>query len=298
MVLDILGKDELNIVFSSIGSPKHILYLYSPEIDKYSICNSFFSGGKVAYVSSDSPSLIAKHVDSDKVSIIRPDEIDKIERYETVLIDATSIKLQPQKGEKSLVMEKVVGKKVARRRKRKEIGGVPETESDLLLKREAYLSKLSKGRLIVCAYELGSLSSKLLRELVSVHDKLVLSSSVDALPGGSSSVEDFDAKKIGEFIKNELEPIILALAMKRPICGREVKEVVYKKFNIFISSGTLYPLLHKLEKQGLLHAKVGIKTKTYSPADKGKIVRVLEEHIKVKNFLNGFLRTTVSGGEK
>ncbi|MBI5073548.1 PadR family transcriptional regulator [Candidatus Woesearchaeota archaeon] len=99
------------------------------------------------------------------------------------------------------------------------------------------------------------------------------------------------------FVKRELNTIVLALLAKEPMCGRELKLAVFKHFNILLSSGTLYPLLHELEKENLLQCHNGVKTKTYRPTDEKKIKMMIYEHIAAKNHLNAFLEKTITQGD-
>ena len=99
------------------------------------------------------------------------------------------------------------------------------------------------------------------------------------------------------FVKRELNTIVLALLTKEPLCGRELKLAIFKHFNILLSSGTLYPLLHDLEKENLLQCHNGVKTKTYSPTDEKKIRCLIYEHIAAKNHLNVFLKNTIGQRE-
>ncbi|MCG2825848.1 MAG: helix-turn-helix transcriptional regulator, partial [Thermoplasmatales archaeon] len=65
-------------------------------------------------------------------------------------------------------------------------------------------------------------------------------------------------------------------------------------FNVLLSPGTIYPLLHSLEKKGLLKCEYEVKTKTYRPG-KGaepKIRVLLNEHIQTSRFLSRFLQST------
>ncbi len=102
---------------------------------------------------------------------------------------------------------------------------------------------------------------------------------------------------VDKLVKKELNTIVLALLAGEPMCGRELKLAIFKHFNILLSSGTLYPLLHELEKENLLQCHNGIKTKTYRPTDEKKIKGMIYEHIAAKNHLNAFLENTITQGD-
>ena len=94
-------------------------------------------------------------------------------------------------------------------------------------------------------------------------------------------------------VKNELETIFLALISSNPMTGNDLKKVVHEKFNTLLSSGTIYPLLHKLEKQGLLKCHCGVKSKHYEIMNKEETKNTLNEVIKINSFLSGFVRSSL-----
>jgi PadR family transcriptional regulator PadR len=51
-------------------------------------------------------------------------------------------------------------------------------------------------------------------------------------------------------VKNNLDLIILRLLRSKPRWGYEVNIAIRDKFKVYLSAGTLYPLLHSLEEDG------------------------------------------------
>jgi DNA-binding PadR family transcriptional regulator len=51
-------------------------------------------------------------------------------------------------------------------------------------------------------------------------------------------------------VKNNLDLIILRLLSSKPRWGYEVNIAIRDKFRVYLSAGTLYPLLHSLEEEG------------------------------------------------
>ena len=51
-------------------------------------------------------------------------------------------------------------------------------------------------------------------------------------------------------VKNNLDLIILRLLRAKPRWGYEVNIAIRDKFRVYLSAGTLYPLLHSLEEDG------------------------------------------------
>ena len=276
-------KTELNTIFSSIDGANHVLHLYSPNLNKYLIHASFLSNGegKVAYVTGEDSAVIEKKFKSFNIelSIFNPKDINEIMTYERVIIDGSSIR------------PKVFRKEPKERRG--EIHIIREYASHP--KREKYLAENFKNHSILCTYDISKLYPNIIKSLVKEHDKLIFSTD-DATVLSSktlSNKELMNSKLIDEFVKRELKTIVLALVAKEPSCGREIQMKIYKNFGILLSSGTLYPLLHELEKNKLLECNSGVKTKTYMPVDEKMIKKIITEHIQAKNFLNNFLQSTM-----
>ncbi len=278
-------KSELNTIFSSMDGANHVLHLYSPNVNKYLIHASFLANGreKAAYVTGEDPTIIEKKFKpfNIELSIFNPKDINEIMTYKRVVIDGASI------------TPKVFRKDGKERRGERDI--IREYASHP--KREKYLAENFKDHSILCTYDISKLYPNMIKTLVKQHDKLILSTeSATVLSSKSLSVKELTNNKlIDEFVKRELKTIVLALIAKQPQCGREIQLEIYKNFGILLSSGTLYPLLHQLEKNRLLNCTYGIKTKTYEPADEKRIKKIIREHIQAKNFLNNFLQSVMVG---
>jgi len=282
---------ELDIIFSSIPTAWHILHLYSPSVDKYDIHKSFMAngGGSAAYVTSEDPDYIAKQFEGlkTKVVAIDPKNMNDIAAYKKVVIDAGSFNTSSPPAQKNIRSRKRLGEEI-----------LTDNYSDHL-QRENCLSKNKDKQSILCTYDISKLNSKKIKNLAACHDKLILSTNNETLLSSNTlTKEELSNETVEQFVKNDLETIVLALLMRKARCGRDIKEEIYKNFNVLLSSGTLYPLLHKLSRDGLLACKAGIKTKKYTPLNREKIQQILNEHIQTKQFLNKFLQTVGSVGGK
>jgi|YelNatPaOPRAMG01_1025707.scaffolds.fasta_scaffold58152_2 DNA-binding PadR family transcriptional regulator len=75
-------------------------------------------------------------------------------------------------------------------------------------------------------------------------------------------------------VKNILDLIILKLLDERPRWGYELNIEVKDRFNVYLSAGTLYPLLHSLEDRGLVvgvwDAGKGKGRRTYKITELGR----------------------------
>jgi DNA-binding PadR family transcriptional regulator len=56
-------------------------------------------------------------------------------------------------------------------------------------------------------------------------------------------------------VKNNLDLIILRLLRSRPQWGYEVNIAIRDRYRVYLSAGTLYPLLHSLEADGYIQGE-------------------------------------------
>jgi PadR family transcriptional regulator PadR len=87
-----------------------------------------------------------------------------------------------------------------------------------------------------------------------------------------------------EFKKGILDMLVLSLLRKRPFYGYELVQEISKTINI--SQGTIYPLLRRLKRDGLVttyleESKKGAPRKYYRLTNKGR--EKLEEFLKEWN---------------
>ncbi|MFH1239903.1 MAG: PadR family transcriptional regulator [Candidatus Diapherotrites archaeon] len=282
---------KIKTIFSGIGGKKHILHLYVPTLDKYAIQSSFLGNKKekAAYVSTEQPETVHAQLDSShkNLSIISPKEMETIENYNKIIIDAGSISsktIDTSKKHKRKIGEDLIIK-----------------ECTDHIKREKYLSKLKGDKSILCTYDISKLTPNKIRQLVKVHDQLILTTDDTAVVSSKTLSQEhlnISSELIDEFLKNELETVVLALIVAKPRCGTEIKKAIHKKFGILLSSGTLYPLLHKLQKNDLVKCEYGVKTKTYRPANGKDIQIILDERMKAKDFLTSFIQANMGGNKK
>jgi DNA-binding PadR family transcriptional regulator len=97
--------------------------------------------------------------------------------------------------------------------------------------------------------------------------------------------QDENCKKfIEKIIKANREIIVMSLILKKPMCGYDLIKDIYSKYDIFLSQGTVYPVLYAMEDEDLLQAeyrKGDMRTKRYIFTSKGK--KIAEKEIE--NFL-------------
>ncbi len=105
----------------------------------------------------------------------------------------------------------------------------------------------------------------------------------------SSSTRDLDKAWRERLVKNHLDLIILRLLKVKPRWGYEVNLEIRDRFKVYLSAGTLYPLLHSMEEKGYLQAvweaEGGRGRKVYRITPRGEEFlaagsRVAEEFLK------------------
>jgi len=277
-------SSNIETVLSSIEF-KHILHLYSSDVNKYPVQAPFLAaakkGERIVYVTNETPATVMREFErlDIELSVIKPEELERLattNRGLRVVVDAGSI-------DPSMLRR-------LRSRTREAIAKYIDHS-----KREKYVAERFKDCLILCTYDMGKLSPDLVKQLVASHDKLVLTTSDAAILAAESlDRAGLAAESVQRFVKDELETIVLAFVLREPMCGTDIIKTIHTKFNVLLSPGTIYPLLHDLEKKGLLKCEYGVKTKTYKPI-KGaeeKIRKMLEEHVKASRFLSKFLQVT------
>jgi DNA-binding PadR family transcriptional regulator len=114
---------------------------------------------------------------------------------------------------------------------------------------------------------------------------------------GGEKLEGKILRKMHErIIKNFMDIIILAELRKGPMSGYDVISFIHNKFNLLVSSGTVYSLLYSLERNGLIEGTWNERKRVYRLTEKGAktIETILSANDKIKNFITGLLKVQTS----
>ncbi|MCW4044340.1 MAG: PadR family transcriptional regulator [Candidatus Bathyarchaeota archaeon] len=109
---------------------------------------------------------------------------------------------------------------------------------------------------------------------------------------GNEKMEGRILKRMHErMIKNFMDIIIMAELLKSPLSGYDVISYIHSKFNLLVSSGTVYSLLYSLERNELVEGTWDEKKRIYRLTDKGKktIETILNANDKIKIFVANIL---------
>jgi PadR family transcriptional regulator, regulatory protein PadR len=96
--------------------------------------------------------------------------------------------------------------------------------------------------------------------------------------------QEFECKRfVNSIIKSNREVFIMFCLLEKQMCGYDIIKEVLSTCDIFLSQGTVYPILYTMEGEGLLHAeysKGDMRSKKYSLTPKGREIAENE----LKNF--------------
>jgi PadR family transcriptional regulator, regulatory protein PadR len=100
-----------------------------------------------------------------------------------------------------------------------------------------------------------------------------MKNSIESESNLCESEEDYCQKFIDRIIKANREVFILSTLLERQMCGYDLIKEIFSKCDVFLSQGTVYPILYTLEEEGLLHAeysKGDMRSKKYSLTTRGR----------------------------
>jgi DNA-binding PadR family transcriptional regulator len=100
-------------------------------------------------------------------------------------------------------------------------------------------------------------------------------------------------KKMHErIIKNFMDIIIMAELRSGALSGYDVISYIHNKFNLLVSSGTVYSLLYSLERNGLVEGVWDERKRIYRLTEKGEktIETTLNANEKIKGFMSNLLK--------
>jgi DNA-binding PadR family transcriptional regulator len=266
---NVLNDNIDTIIKKSFLESRHMLLLYARGVNRDLIQASFFSSAKkdenLLYISEEEFELVRSRFNRLNVFplIIQPQELKFF--IENVNKDKSF----------RIIVE----------------GAFEHTEIHRLL-------NFNKNNIVLCMYKLGTLNVEQITELVEMHKKLILSTpSVTILSSSSFKDLNIEYSTIERFVKEYLDIIVLSLIASRPMCGIEILDVIHREFNVLLSPGTIYPLLHKLKNDGFLEREYVIKKKIYKIArgNEKNIRNILDRHMIANEFLNEFLKSTALG---
>jgi len=110
---------------------------------------------------------------------------------------------------------------------------------------------------------------------------------------GGENLEAKTLKQMHErIIKNFLDIIVLAELRNGPISGYDAISFIHNKFQLLVSSGTVYSLLYSLERNGLIQGTWNERKRVYKLTEKGEktIETILNANDRIQNFITTLLK--------
>jgi DNA-binding PadR family transcriptional regulator len=265
--------------FSSDVSSKglnHTLHLYTSNVDKCIIQRAFLISNrndeKIVYVTANDPESLLREFSIANVTlkIIKPEE------------------LRGLKKEKNCELRLII-----------DAGSIVDQKDAEIEERESYLNDLSKRHRVncLCTYDVTKLNFERIKRLAMHHNQLRLTTNdLTILSGDLFDGSRLSGDSIEKMVKDNLESIILAIIFQNnTMCGTDIIGTIHLKFNVLLSPGTIYPLLHSLKQKGLLTVKKLGKEMIYAPVEdaKPKIKSIVNEHIQARKLLNHYLQQEI-----
>jgi len=110
----------------------------------------------------------------------------------------------------------------------------------------------------------------------------------------SGRLEGKILKKMHErIIKNFMDIIIMTELRNGSLSGYDVISYIHNKFNLLVSSGTVYSLLYSLERNGLVEGVWDERKRVYKLTEKGEktIDTLLNTSDKIRGFIANILKS-------
>lgn len=127
-----------------------------------------------------------------------------------------------------------------------------------------------------------------------VEETLTMKRLVD-MPDLCESEVDSCKKFVDRIIKTNREIFILYYLLDRQMCGYDLIKEIFLKCDVFISQGSVYPILYTLEEEGILHAeysKGDMRSKKYSLTPTGREIaqKDIKEFIKAVEQISALIQ--------
>ncbi len=125
-----------------------------------------------------------------------------------------------------------------------------------------------------------------------MNESLTMNRSINKAPELCESQEDYCKKFIERIIKTNREVFMMSSLLEKQMCGYDLIKDIFSRCDVFLSQGTVYPILYTLEDEGLLiaeYSKGDMRSKKYSLTPKGR--KIAEKDIE--EFTNALERISI-----
>ncbi|MFZ2472139.1 MAG: PadR family transcriptional regulator [Methanothrix sp.] len=107
--------------------------------------------------------------------------------------------------------------------------------------------------------------------------------------------EDNCKKFVDKIVKANREIFMMSFLLEKQMCGYDLIKEIFSKCDVFLSQGTVYPVLYTLEGEGLLHAeysKGDMRSKKYSLTLNGREIaeKDVDDFVKALEQVSSLLK--------
>lgn len=93
-------------------------------------------------------------------------------------------------------------------------------------------------------------------------------------------------------IKTFRDMLILSELQDKPLSGYDIIGLVHRRFDVLLSSGTVYSLLYSLERNGLVIADMDNRKRVYTLTSKGE--ETIQTVAQANGEIHGLLKNLIS----
>jgi DNA-binding PadR family transcriptional regulator len=93
-------------------------------------------------------------------------------------------------------------------------------------------------------------------------------------------------------IKTFMDMLILTELQEKPLSGYDIISLIHRRFDVLVSSGTVYSLLYSLERKGLVTADLDSRKRVYTLTEKGE--QIVETVGRANGEINGLVQNLIS----
>lgn len=283
------------IIVNKSHQKDHILFLYTPQVDRMDIFNSFMR--ERSY--SESPAYISTGF-TEKKEIQEKFRNTHTGREFDVFFGCSNIGNITGKLEELYRMAER-GNPVRIILDYSDISQL--TNEDIIGIERSIYEKKGPPISIMSVFDTSKINYKTLASIQKFHDKVLVITEdkstaliCDKKHAGNKEegIETIIEPQLKKMVKDNLRLIVLSILSNDGVSGYDIIKSIDKKFHIRLSPGTIYPLLYSLKKEGLIGMKDiedDSRRKIYVPAKDGKkiIENELSNFIVAQRHLSDFL---------
>lgn len=122
-----------------------------------------------------------------------------------------------------------------------------------------------------------------------------MKSALGSSPALREAEDEYRKKFTERIIKSNRDVFIMVSLLRNQMCGYDIIKDVFSKCDVFLSQGTVYPILYTLEEEGLIYAeysKGDMRAKKYSLTDQGRKTakKIIEDFSEALEHISALLK--------